>query len=72
MPERLQKIFEQQTTGKSANKVSKLKPFLSSCLVLIQDKDALEKLEALIEMLSKEDSPAKKVNSVKTKFKTGC
>ena len=47
MPERLQKIFEQQTTGKSANKVSKLKPFLSSCLALIRDKDALAELEAL-------------------------
>ena len=35
MPERFQKIFEQQTARKSAYKVSKLKPFLSSCLVLI-------------------------------------
>ena len=56
----------------SADKVSRLKPFLSSCLVLIQDKDALAELEALIEMLSGEDPPAKKVNSVKTMFKTGC
>ena len=55
MPERFQKIFEQQTTSKSADKVSKLKPFLSSCLALIQDKDALEELEALIEMISEED-----------------
>ena len=35
MPKRFQKIFKQQTTTKSADKVSKLKPFLSSCLVLI-------------------------------------
>ena len=32
MPERLQNIFEQQTASKSADKVSKLKPFMSSCL----------------------------------------
>ena len=48
MPERFQKIFEQQTTSKSANKVIKLKPFISSCLALIQDKDALVELEALV------------------------
>ena len=52
MPERFQKIFEQQTTSKSVDKVSKIKPFLSICLVLIQDKDALADLEGLIEALS--------------------
>ena len=72
MLERFQKIFEQQTANKSADKVSKLKPFLSSCLTLIQDKVALAELEALIETLSKEYPPTNKVNSVKTKFKTGC
>ena len=71
MPERFQKIFKQQIASKSADKVSKLKPFLSSCLVLIQDKDALSELEALIETLPKKDPLAKKVNSVKTKFKMG-
>ena len=35
MLERFQKIFKQQTASKSADKVSKLKPFLSSCLALI-------------------------------------
>ena len=49
--------------------MSKLKPFLSSCLALIQDKDALVDLEALIETLLEEYRPTKKVNSVKTKFK---
>ena len=44
---------------------------MSSYLALIQDKDALAELEALIEMLLEEDPPAKKINSVKTKFKTG-
>ena len=71
MPKKFQKIFEQQTAKKSVDKVSKLKPFLSSCLALIQDKDALAKLEALIKMLPEENPLAKKVNSVKTKFKTG-
>ena len=56
--------------SKSADKVSKLKPFLSSCLALIQDKDALAELEALIETISEEDPLAKTVDSVKTKFKT--
>ena len=40
-------------------------------MALIQDKDALAELEALIETLSKEDQPEKKVNNVKTKFKMG-
>ena len=71
MPERFEKIYEQRTASKSEDKVSKLKPFLSSCLALIQDKDALAELEALIETLSEEDQPANKVNSVKTKFKMG-
>ena len=71
MPERFQKIFEQKTASKSTNKVSKLKPFLSSCLALIQDKDALAELGALIETLSEKDPLGKKVYSVKTKFKTG-
>ena len=69
MPEIFQKIFEQRTVNKSADKVCKLKPFLSSCLALNQDKDALIELEALIEMLSEEDLPANKFNSVKIKFK---
>ena len=72
MLERFQKIFEQQSVNKSTDEVSKLKPLLSSCLVLIQDKDALAELGALIEMLPKKDPPGKKVNSFKMKFKTGC
>ena len=72
MPERFQKIFEQQTAHKSADKVSKLKPFLSSCLAIMQDKDALTELEPLIETLLEEYPATKKVNNVKTKFKMGC
>ena len=40
--------------------------------MLIQDKDELAELEALIETLLEKDPPTKKVNSVKTNFKTGC
>ena len=72
MPERFHKMFEQRTVNKSVDKVSKLKLFLSSWLALIQDKDALAELEALIETLSKEYPPTNKVNNVKTKFKIGC
>ena len=54
MPKRFQKIFEQLVASKSTNKVSKIKSFMSSCLALIQDKDALAELEALIEMLLEE------------------
>ena len=72
IPERLQNIFEQQTMNKSVDKVSKLKPFLSSCLVLIQDKDALKQLGVLIKMHPEEDPLVKKVNNVKMKFIMGC
>ena len=72
MPKRLQKILEQQSTNKTAEKVSKIKPFLSIFLMLIKDKEALAKLEALVEALSGEGPPPKKVNNIKTRFKTGC
>ena len=72
MHERFHKIFEQRSTKKTANKVSKLKPFLSSCLVLIKDKEALAELEGLIETLPEGDPLPKKVNSIKTKLKIGC
>ena len=51
MPERFQKIFEQQSIDKTTDKVSKLKPFLSSCLALIKDKEAIVELEALIKTI---------------------
>ena len=71
MPKRFQEIFEQRTANKNADKVSKLKPLFSSCLVLIKDKEALVKLESLIEMLPKGDPLPNKVNSINTKLKTG-
>ena len=55
---------------KTGDKVSKLKLFLSSCLVLIKDKEVLVELEALIETLSEGDPSPKKVSSINTKLKT--
>ena len=40
--------------------------------MLIKDKEVIAELEALIETLPEGDPPPKKVNSVKTKLKTGC
>ena len=71
MPETFHKIFEQLNMDKIADKVSKLKPFLSSCLALIKDKEALSEMEALLETLPEGDPPPKKVNNIKTKLKTG-
>ena len=67
MPECFQHIF-QKTIPK---KVSKLKSFLSSCLVMIQNKDVIAELQALIEETLEELQPGRKVNHVKKKFKTG-
>ena len=67
MPERFQHIFQK----KVPQKVSKLKSFLSCCLVLIQDKYAIEELQALIEETPVEPQPEKKVNQLRKKLKTG-
>ena len=72
MPERFQKIFEQRSIDKTADRVSKIKPFLSSCLALIKDKEAIAELQSLIETLPKGNPLPKKVNSIKTKLKTRC
>ena len=65
MPERFYHIFQK----KVPHKVSKLKSFLSSLLALIQDKDAITELQALIEETPVESQPRRKVNHVKKKFK---
>ena len=66
MLERFQQIFQ----NKVPHKVSKLKSFMSSCLVLIQDKDAITELQALIEETPEESHSERRVNQVKKKFKT--
>ena len=45
MPERFQHLLQK----KDSPKVSKLRPLLSSCLMLIQDKDGIAKLQAIID-----------------------
>ena len=66
MLEQFQQIFQK----KVPHKVSKLKSFMSSCLVLIQDKDAITELQAPIEETPEESHSERRVNQVKKKFKT--
>ena len=68
IPEWFRHIFQKKVT----QNVSKLKSFLSSFLALIQDKDAIEELQALIEESPVEPQPEKRVNQVGKKFKNGC
>ena len=42
---------------------------MSSCLTLIQDKDVVAELQAMIEEIPVEPRPKKKVNQVRKKFK---
>ena len=67
IPEWFQCIFQKNVP----QKVSKLKSFLSSCLMLIEDKDVIAELQAIIEEIPIEPWPKKKVNQVRRKFKTG-
>ena len=66
IPERFQCIFQKNIP----QKVSNLKSFMSSCLTLIQDKDVITKLQAMIEETPIELQPEKKLNQVRKKFKT--
>ena len=45
---------------------------MSSFLSIIQDKDVIVELQALIEETPKEMQPGRKVSHVKKNFKTGC
>ena len=45
MPEPFQHLLQKKTSAE----VSKLRPLLSSCLMLIQDKDAIVELQAIID-----------------------
>ena len=67
IPEWFQQIFQKQ----APRKVSKLKPFISSFLTLLHDKDAIAELQALIEETPVESQPKRRVNHVKKKLKTG-
>ena len=65
--ERFQQLFQKHLP----KKFSKLKTFMSSCLALIQDKDSITELQALIEETLEVSQLGNKVNHVKKKFKTG-
>ena len=67
MPERFQQLLQK----KASTKVSKLRPFLSSCLMLIQDKDAIAELQSIIDEIPIVPHIEKKVNKVRRKCKTG-
>ena len=58
VPKWFQHIFQKNMP----QKVSKLKSFLSSCLILIQDKDAITELQEMIEETLVEPQPENKVN----------
>ena len=63
--------FEHILPKKASPKVSKLRTFLSSCLMLIQDKDAIAELQAIIDEIPEALQIEKKVNQVRQKCKTG-
>ena len=67
MLKQFQRIFQKNVP----QKVSKLKSLLSSCLTLIQDKDAIAELQEMIEEMPIEPRPEKNINQVRKKVKTG-
>ena len=56
---------------KASPEVSKLRPLLSICLILIQDKYAIVELQAIIDEILVEPQIEKKVNQVWHKCKIG-
>ena len=67
MPKRFQHLLQK----KASTKVSKLRPLLSSCLMLIEDKDSIAELQAIIDEIPIVPHIEKKVNQVRRKCKTG-
>ena len=67
MPEQFQHLLQK----KASPEVSKPRPLLSSRLMLIQDKDAIAELKAMIDEIPVEPQIKKKVNHVWRKCKTG-
>ena len=66
MPKRFQYLFQK----KASTKVSKLRPLLSIWLMLIQDKDAIAELQAIIYKIPIVPPIEKKVNQIRWKCKT--
>ena len=67
MLERFQHILQKNTLPK----VSDLRTFLSSCLMLIQDKHAIVEVQEIIDEILVVPRIEKKVNQVRQKCKTG-
>ena len=67
MPE----LFQHLLQKKASPKVSKLRPLLSSSLMVIQYKDAIAELEEIIDEIPVEPQIEKKFNQVRWKCKTG-
>ena len=65
MPQRFQHLLQK----KDSLEVSKLRPLLSICLMLIQDKDAIAELQAIIDKIPIVPHIEKKVNQVQQKCK---
>ena len=63
--------FQHLLQKKSSTEVSKLRPILSSCLMLIQDKDAIAELQAIIYKIPVVPHIENKVNQVRWKCNTG-
>ena len=68
MSERFQYLFQK----KASTEVSKLSPLLSIWLMLIQDKDAIVELQAIIDKIPVVPPIEKKVNQIQRECKTGC
>ena len=63
--------FEPLITNKPMKKVSNLKEFFKSCLALINDKDVVTELTALIEETTDDLQPEKRFNHIGKRLKTG-
>ena len=67
IPER----FEQLIRKPPMKKVSNIKEFFKNCLTLIHDKDVVTELTSLIEEMTKDLRPEKRVNHIGRKVKVG-
>ena len=67
MPEQFQHLLQK----KYSTEVSKLRHLLSICLMLVQDKDVIAELQAIIDEIPVVSHIEKKVNQVRQKCKTG-
>ena len=67
----MSKRFQHLLQKKASTEVSKLRPLLSICLMILQDKYSIEELQAIIDEIPAVPHIEKKVNQVRRKCKTG-